>query len=321
MAHAITIGTTGNALGQFCVRYGNQINQTLRQGLEFESDLDMVSADYAYQGQDVDVTDILQPYQKAFTPNNSETFDGVLNTLQIGKVDLSFDWEQLIKFYDKWRCNWFEAGRDPNEHSYPRYIMESVIMPKVMDELNAASWAGEYAAPTPGTAGAFLTTFDGFGTKITAAIANSDLTPIATGVLDASTMVAQVRDMCKALPIRYRYVPGVIEMSKTNAQMYADDYQAKYPSRQVTEVDHDKQYLRVDHMNKVIIGRTAMEGSNRIIIRFPSLPSMIIGSRSGLPTMPQFRVQVFERELKVLSEFYRFYGFETYKHMFVNDQV
>lgn len=319
MAHDITITTAGTALGQYCVKYGNNINQTLRQGLEFESDLPKVSCDHAYQGQDVTITDILQPYQSAFTPTNQETFGGVNNILQIGKVDLSFDWSELIGFYDKWKCNWFEAGKDPREHTYPKYIMNEVVMPKVIDELNSVSWSGVYAAPTPGTAGAFGTTFDGFGQKIADAITATDITPINTGAFVSTTMVAQIRAFCQALPIRYRYVPGVIEMSKTNAQLYADDFAAKFPGRDVVETFHDKQYLRVDHLNKRIIGRTSMEGSDRIVLRFDNLPSMIIGTRSGLPTMPKFRVEVFERQVKVLSEFYRFYGFETYQNMFVNE--
>lgn len=321
MAHTITVTTAGNALGQYCVRYGNQINQTLRQGLEFEADLPKVSCDYAYQGQDVDVADVLQPYQKAFTPVNTETFNGPLNILQIGKVDLSFDWGELIDFYNKWMCNWFEAGKSTTEWTYPRFIMETAILPKFIDELNAASWAGEYAAPTPGTAGASLTSFDGFKKKIADAITATSLTPIATGAFVSTTMVAQITAFCAALPIRYRYVEGVIEMSKTNAQLYASDWAAKFPGREVVEKEHDKQYLRVDHFNKRIIGRTSMEGSSRIVLRFPSLPSMIIGTRTGLPVMPQFRFQEVDRELKVLSEFYRFFGIETFKHMFVNDQV
>jgi len=321
MAHSITVTTAGNALGQYCVRYGDKINQTLRQGLEFESDLPKVSCDYAYQGQDVDVSDVLQPYQFAFTPNNAETFNGPLNILQIGKLDLSFDWEQLVKFYDKWKCNWFEAGKTTQEWTYPRFIMDQVILPKFMDELNAASWSGIYAAPTPGTAGASATTFTGFGKKIVDAITATSLTPIATGAFVSTTMVAQIRTFCAGVPIRYRFQPGIIEMSKTNAQLYADDFAAKFPARDPVVKEGDKQYLKVDHYNKMIVGRTSMEGSSRIILRFPALPSMIIGTRNGLPAMPTFRFQEQDRQLKVFSEFYRFFGFETFKNMFVNDQT
>lgn len=321
MAHGVTINSTGNALAQYCVKYGKTIHQDIRQNLELESRLPMVSCDYAYQGQDVSVSNLLQPYQKGFTPNNVETFGGVLNTLELAKVDLEFDWTEMEKFFDKWKCNWFQAGQAEQDWTYPKYIMSQVVLPKVIEEINMNSWGGVYAAPTPGTAGAYLTTFTGFKKKIEDAITATTLTPIVTGAFVATTMVAQVRDFCKDLPQLYRYKSGTIYMSKTNAQMYADDYQAKFPSRQVTENTPDQLYLRVDHMNKTIVGLDCMEGSNRIFVNFSGMDSMIVGTRSGMPTMPNFRIHVEDRSLHVLSEFYRFYGFETMKHLFVNDQV
>lgn len=321
MPHTVTIDSTGNALDQYCVRYSQRIHQTLRQGLEFEQDLPYVSTDYAYQGQDAEVADVLQPYQKGFTPRNTETFSGVLNILQLGKYDLNFDWAEMQKFFDKWRCNWFEAGKDENEWSYPRYVMENLIMPKVIEEMNLNSWQGAYAAPTPGTPGAMLETYDGFGTKIAAAVTATDLVPIATGAFVANTMVAQIRAFCNSIPVNYRYKAGTIYMSKTLAQMYADDYQGQYPHRTVTIDNPDSMYMRVDHYNKTIRGLSSMEGSSRIVMKFDNLDSLIVGTKTGEPILPSFRFHVYDRELHVLAEQYRFFGFETYKHMFVNDQA
>lgn len=321
MAHTITLTTAGTALAQYCARYGSNINQTLRQGLEFESRLPMVSCDYAYQGQDVEISDVLQPYQKAFTPTNTETFSGVLNTLEVAKLDLEFDWLQMEKFFDKWRCNWFEAGKPESEHTYPRYIMDNVVLPKVTEEINLNSWKGVYAAPTAGTAGASLTTFTGFKKKIEDWITASALTPIVTGAIVSTTMVAQVRTFCDGLSLQYKYRSGTIFMSKTNAQYYADDYQAKYPGRRATEEMPDQLYLRVDHYNKTIVGLDCMEGSDRFVCTFNGLDGLIIGTRSGMPTMPTFRVNIEDRSVHVLAEFYRFYGAETLKHVFVNEQT
>lgn len=321
MAHSISVSTTGNALGQYCVRYGDRINQTIRQGLELERDLPKMECDYAYQGQDVSISDVLQPYQKAFTPNNTESFDGVLNILQIGKIDLEFDWEQMETFFTKWKCNWFEAGKHEEEWSYPRYIIDEVILPKLVEELNTVSYNGVYAAPTAGTAGAFLTSFDGYGKKIADSITAGDLTPIVVGALVSTTMVAQVRTFCAGLPSKYRHKKGIIYMSKTNAQIYADDYQAKYPARTVTIDTPDRQYLKVDHYNKMIVGLESMEGSDRFIATFDGLDSMIILNKSGRPQLPEFRFFSTPRSLQVVAEVHRCFGYETYAHTFVSDQA
>lgn len=324
MAHAINIQTTANSLGQHCVTYSNEIHSKLRQGLEWEqsnSGVPFVQADYIYTGQEVEVADVMQPYQYQFTPNNTEEWDGIDSTLRPIKIDLEFTLDQLEKFYNKWKCEFFDAGKDPMTYTYWRWIVENKTMPKFEEELNLASWAGEFVAPTPGTAGTPLQSVDGFGKRFTDLIAAGRMAPIVTGAFTPTTMVEQVRDFVKQIPHPYRDRQGIIEMSWDNALAYAEDYQEQYPSRKVVEETPDTKYLRVDHLNKVIIGRKAMNGSNRMICRFPNLDSMIIGTREGYNLYPTLRVRALERSVRIVGEFYRFYSLETTKHVFVNDQA
>lgn len=317
----ISIDEAGNALGQYCVQYSGRIHQTLKQALEFEQMFPFVSCDHSYQGQDIEVNNLLQPYQKSFTPNNNEAFGGILNILSIGKVDLSFDWDEMQKFWDKWKCNWFEASKPELEWSYPRYIMDTVIMPQIIEDINKASWAGVKTAPVVGTAGTYLQAWDGYKKSIEDQITAGTIVPLATGAFTDATIIDQIRDFCKALPLLYRYRQGIILMSKTNAQMYADAYQTKYRTREVNEKMQDQMYLRVDHFDKRIRGLNSMEGSNRIILFFPGMDSLIVGTRRGHSNYPNFRFDPQKRQVDALSEMYRFYGFETVKHLFVNDQA
>jgi hypothetical protein len=321
MPHLINVDVTGNALGQYCTKFSTKIHQDLRQELEFEKTVPFVSCDYAYQGKEISISDLMQAYQKAFTPKNNESFDGLLNTLQIGKVDIEFDWAELEKLFDKFACNFFEAGKNEDDWAFQRYIMSEVVPQKLTEELNLCSWGGVRVAPTAGTAGAFMGTFTGWKKQITDFVAAGAVTPVATGAFADATMVDQIRDWCKALPINYRYMKGTIHMSMTNAQRYADRYAVQFPTRKVTEEMHGEQYLIVDHYNKHIKGYKCMEGSNRIFITFDNLDSMIIGTRQGYSKYPNFRVHTYDRTVHVLAEFYRFFGFETLKHFFVNDQA
>lgn len=321
MPHSVTIAATADALNQFVVRYGTKIHQKLKNGLEFERDLPKAPTENTYTGETIVVSSLVQPYQHAFTPNNTEAFDGVDSVIRPIKVDLQFTAEQLEKFFSKWRANWFDTDPEDIRSNYAGYVIGQHMLPQITEELNTISWAGAFASPTPGTPGALLTSVDGYKTNLATHISDGRITPINTGALVASTMVAQVRAFCAAIPEPYRYKTGILEMSKTWAQAYADDYQAKFPSRKVTEDMPDQLYLRVDHYNKTIIGRTCMEGSARIICRFPDLESMIVVTRVGKPDMFQFRFQVFDRTLKVMAEIYRAYNWETLLHCFVNEQV
>lgn len=321
MPHTVNIESTAAALNQFMVRYGTRIHQKLKQGLEFERNVPRVRAEYAYSGQDVTVSSLLQPYQVAFTPNNTESFDGITSYLRPLKVDLQFSAEQLEKFFSKWKANWFDTDPEEIRAKYAGYIIGQHILPQVTEELNLASWAGQYVAPTAGTAGAVLASVDGYRVNLADHINDGRLTPITTGALVSTTMVEQVREFCAGIPEPYRYRTGKLYMSKTHAQAYADNYQSLYPSRKVTEEMPNELYLRVDHYNKTIVGVTAMEGSNRIICQFDDLDGMIVGEREGKPSFFQFRFQAFDRTLKCFAEIYRFYNWETCLHTFVNDQA
>jgi hypothetical protein len=321
MPHSISIEATALGLNQFQQKFGTQMHQKLKQGLELESELPFVEAEYAYTGQDIEVADVLQPYQAQFTPNNSETFDGITNYLRPLKVDVQYTAEQLEKFFAKWKPNWFTPGAEDIQRGYASYIINNHLLPQVTEELNLASWAGQYVAPVAGTPGTVLQSVDGFKKFIAAQITAGRLTVLPTGALVASTMVAQVRDFCSQVPEPYRYLKGMLFMSKTNAQAYADDYLDKYPRRDAAVSNADSLYLNVDNYNKTIKGITAMEGSDRIICVFGNRPSMIVGTRMGYPRYFSFRFQPFDRTIKCMAEIYRFYGAETLLHAFVNDQV
>ena len=321
MPHSISIEETAAGLNQFMTRYSPQVHQKMKQGLEFETLIPVVNADYAYTGQDIVTSNVVQPYQSAFTPNNTEVYDGIDNRLRPLKVDVSFTAEQLEKFFSRWQAGWFTPDPEQTRPLYAAFIINNFIIPQALEDLNRASWAGEYAAPTPGTAGNYLASVDGFKKGIATQITAGRIEPITVGSVFGSDMVEYVREFCGLIPEPYRYKQGKIFMSKTNAQAYADKYQVKYPTRIVTEASPDQLYLRVDHFNKTIVGVTAMEGSNRIVCVFDNAPSMIYGTRTGYPQYFQFRFQPFDRVLKCMAEIYRFYGFETCQHLYVSDQV
>lgn len=314
----ITINTVGNALGQYCTRYGNVLNQSLKQKLEFEQFLPKVSCDYAYQGLDVAHTHVLQPYKKTFSPNNEATFSGELNVLSYGKIDLSYDWSEIEKFLDKWQCNWFEAGKPEQDWSFPRYMIQEVIMSTFDADVNEASWNGEFTDPgTNSTPGSYLTTWNGFKYHLEAFVGDSSLAPLIIGAIGDTTAVEQVREACALLPKLYRYAKGTIYGSKEDVHKYANDYEQKFPYRIANTAQQDDMYLKVDKYNKTLVGLDCMSEGDPLIFQFDGMPGMIVGTKTGISMFPALRFHVYDRELHVLGEFARFYGFETLKHTFV----
>lgn len=321
MPHSITIAAGAADLNQYAVLYKDGLRDKMRQGLELEGYLPYVSCDYAYSVPNATPANVLQPFQAAFTPVNTEAIDSIENRLQNIKVDLVFDALQLEKFFNKWKTSWFQLGKSPIDWSFPRYVIETIIWPKMIEELNYLSYNGVYAAPTPGTAGAYTTSADGFKKKIEAAIAAATLVAVASGTFTASDIRAKLEAWVDAMPIPYRNTAGVVFMSNTNALKYYRNFRGEF-GWAAGNVNNENKELKIDGLaGKRIMPLASMEGSNRWIFVPDGVQSMIVGTRNGQPIFPELRFQEFDRTLKCFGEFSRFFGFEHYNDVIVNDQV
>jgi len=309
-------------MNQYCAEFSPKIAQKLKQGLEFERDFTVVPTEHTYVTPSVEVSHLLQPYQYQFTPNNVSTFGGEEFTLKPGKVDLKFTQEEMEKFYDTWACKWFDLGQSMMEQNpFADYMIANHIMPQLIEDWNMASWAGVRVEPTAGTAGTYLQSWNGYKKVITDLIAASKVVPIATGAPSSGVMVDWVRDFCYGMPELYRTAPGKIYMSATNAARYSEDYMEKYPRAIEVTNNPNAPVVRVDHFNKMVVGVNAMAGSDRMFFSPDSVNNNIIGTKRGKPVFPVFRFQEQDRVLKVLSEAWRFYGFDYPGHLYVNDQA
>lgn len=319
--NTITIDAAVTSLNRHATMYKPQIAQTFRTGLEFEGAMTPRAADKVWSAPNVSVQDIVQSYQWQFTPNMTAEFSGNDLELQQIKGDILITAEDLEKFWDSWMVEWYEVGRDANEWSFPRYIFDQVLMPKILEEMNKNAWAGERVAPTPGTAGNSIDSVDGYKKFIEDAITAGDLTEYATGVFTSTTIVDQIESWCDSLPVNYRDAAGTIYMSKTLAKMYWRNYRSKFGTGNGVG-DNPNNELRVDMTGKQIMGMNAMEGSSRIFFYPAATNNGVWGTRRGFPTYPAVRLHKNStRSIQMTFELYRFYGFEYYGHLFVNDQA
>lgn len=321
MAHLVSIESTQVALNQHMVTFAPQVKQAFRVGLEFENipEIGLVSADEVYTAENATMSDLIQPYQPQFTPNNSESWDAVSNTLRAIKIDLSFSEEQLQKFFDKWRNTWFEAGKNPMEWSYPRYILENLIIPKWQEELNQLAWLGEYVAPTPGTPGAVLESCDGYKLAIENAIDDGLLIDVPSGSYTSSDIRSKLEAWMQGMPEGVRGKPGTVLMSDTNAREYYYDFRGEFNAATWSSLQQNGG-LMIDGFPVKLRGLMGMEGSDRWIFLPSVQQNMIVGTRKGYPMYPTFQFDHDLYNLHMKAVIYRFFGFEYWNNLYVNDQ-
>lgn len=313
----LTIAGTAAALNRYQTQFSPQITQKFRQGLVLESLMTPVVCDHSYTSRVATVSDAIQPFQSAFTPKGDVVMGEVTSSLQPMKVDIQFTGDQLADLFDKYHTEWVLTGRSlVDDMTWARFIYEEVYMPKIIEELELTiSWKGVYAAPLAGTAGATIASCDGLKTVIDAAITATKVTPIAVGIFDAATAYADVETFGDGLPEAVRYMPGKILTSPLRAAAIARDKRNKYGTGTGNGTTADP--YKVEEINKEVVGVPAMVGDNRLL--FSPGDNLIVGFRRNTPQYPTMRWQEFDRTLKGLAEFHRFYSVKHWENVFISD--
>lgn len=322
---AITISGTAATLNRYAVAYSTNIHQQMRKGLFFENHVNARACDNTYSAPNATATEFFQPYQSGWTPKGGVSFDALETKLERQKVDHPITADDLDKFWEAWRVEWAEVGKDPKEWSFVRYFYENFLIPKANEEMAINSWSGAYVVPTGpaiGVAQAAVDMVTGYAKRFADAVTATRVTPIPTGAFVASTMVNQIETFCDNIPQPYRDLPADIVMSSTNARLYNRDYRDKFGTGNGVMNPNDE--LRVDATKKRIIGTNLMDGSDRIFVNFhnPMLRNYFWLSRSGFPSFPSIRFfPSGVREIQMTLEMYRAYHWEYDELVFINDQV
>jgi hypothetical protein len=312
---AISIASTAQDLNRYNVLYNTEIRQKMQVGMVTEGYLKPVPTEHTYVSPNVRMSDIVQAYQPKFTPKGTGSFDQVANTLQLMKIDIKFEPEDLDRYHDSWMVEWVEQGKSRLEWSFPRWIWENVIMPKFEDNMEIqVAYNGVYVAPVDGQAGVTMNSCDGIGTKLSKAILAGGVVPFQMGNITPSTSVSYMEDFCKRLPFAYRFSKLPIFCAPELAADFYFDRRERF-GRNVDYTATDSQ--QVEAYNKIITPLPSMAGSKRMICT-PNR-NIIKGLKRGANPYPVVRWQEQDRMLKGLSEFYRFYGFEFYEEVFCND--
>lgn len=320
MAHVISIDAAADNLNRHVTTFKSEVQQAFRVGMEFEGMLPFVQADKVYSAPNVSMGDLVQPYQARFTPNNTETFDEVTNTLVPIKIDLEFSEEQLMTLYDKWAPMYAEAGKEQKSMTYYQYIINNLVAPVYQENMNDLSYNGVFVAPTLGTPGAVRDSADGFKKKIEDAITASKLTPVASGSFTSSDIRSKLEDWMRSMPIAVRGKGGTVYMSDTNARNYYYDFRGDFATATWANLQAAGG-MTIDGFPVKVVGVKSMESSNRWIFIPDNAQNMICGTRRGYPRDPQFIFDADLYTLRAKAVIYRFYGFEYWNKLFVNDQA
>ncbi len=288
----ITIDALAEHLNDHSRMFSQDIQTKTRLGLEIENLLPQrQSTGEYYVVENAEVDEVLQPYQGAFTPKGELTHDEISIRVRPIKMDLQFTEVQLEKWWNSWMVSRFDVHNDPMAWTFPRFIVEREIVPKFQNDLNTVSWTGEYAAPTPGTAGDAVDSVTGFKKVIADAITALDIPAanvITTTALTSSNARDKIELFLDAIPSYITAKGGRILLSPTLRRHYMRDYRAEF-TQQVGpySTNNSPRAIFVDDYNVELVSVATMEGSGRIIFLPNGRDNMVWVSRAGAPVYPQ----------------------------------
>lgn len=322
----ITIDSLAEHLNDHSRFFSKDIMTKSRLGLEMEKLLPQRSSEGEYYVvENAEATEILQPYQGGFTPKGEVTHSEQSIRVRPVKLDMRFTEVQLAKWWNSWMISRFDPEKDPMEWTFPRYIVEKELIPKFNDDLNTVAWTGEYAAPTPGTAGDAVDSVDGFKKVIADAITAGSIPAgnvITTTAITSSNARDKVELFLDSIPEVITAKGGRILMSPTLRRHYFRDYRGEFTQQAGPySTDNSPRKILVDDYNVMLESVATMSGSGRMIFLPNGRDNMVWVSRAGAPVYPQFIFKAQSRVLEMYATIYRGYGFEYPQELYVNEQV
>jgi len=312
-ADGVDVSAIATQLGQYVFLNKTKIWTTLKQGLEWEQFMTKVpnwKGKSAYLNSTQ--SEVTQPYQSAWTPKGTATWHPYISESFHMKIDYALG--DMNNLYDGWVEFMSDETKERKDWPFVRWIIDESIIPKVMEELNIISARGVYAAPTPGTAGGFMTSADGHLSIITREITAGNLVPIVTGAITTSNAVDKTELFLDTIPELETLKGGTVFMSKGNAKKYMRNYRTLFGS---TNSKDSKGNLKMDDFEINVQGVAAFGSSQRMLFT-PKENLLLLYDKIAVPN--QISVQQNLRVVSLLSDFWRGYGFGTLQRLYVNDQ-
>ncbi|MDH7463978.1 hypothetical protein QEG73_21935 [Chitinophagaceae bacterium 26-R-25] len=263
-----------------------------------------------------DLDRVLQPFQKQFTPIG--TFTAKANPIDLFNLKIDKQ-EYPDEIVDSWLGFLEGDGIDRSQWPFVRWLLEEHVIPKAQEdyELNEA-YAGVFAAPTAGTAGAAGTAMNGIKKQIANYVTGGLITPITMGAIPATDedFCTYVETFVASIPDLYRAKIDYIFMSPALELKYRKGKRAKYNANWGQDTDL---WRLADFPNIKVQALPSMSGSNKLWATFAS--NRIRPLRKAQNMNNSLIVNHSPRLVDIYTDWWEVLGFLYPPAVFVSDQA
>lgn len=275
----------------------------------------IASKDLAWRAAKAVIDDLVQGFQKAWTYKGTATFTPLEIVQRRHKIDFEFYPDDV---FESWLGFLTDESTDRKTWPISRYIIEKLIVPKVLDnrELKLIG-KGDYAAIVEGVAQTTGLSMDGFCTilkdKRSAGTSNVNFFNDASSFPGAPS-ASNVVDFIEAFVdwIGELYQTMNLPIFQSNAWYKA--YQRKYRELYGSNADFSKALAgQVDYSNNTLQPLPSMAGENIFFLTPKENFIRLINANDGASNI---FVESVDRKIKVFADWHESVGFAMEEAIF-----
>lgn len=306
------VTTDWNAVRDYHAEHGSEIMTTIMEEAGELNGFTHIEFKDRFEHSIGESTEIVQSYQKAWTPKGTVSLKPRIQRHEAWKGDVEF--APRDHSTRAWEAHMARVGSDPYDLPYAAFIIEQLFR-QIMEDITASMlWNGVYAGPTIGVSNNAQDVADGFLAYIAASVTASEIVPYATGALTNANAYSVIEDFVKAklnTPTKRRQ-PFTLYCS----QDILDMYQTSYRDNVGTYIHaNDFNHVRIQGANVTIMPQAGLLGSQKLVLAQPK--NMFI----GYDGMTSFKVEEAKRELCFLIDGEFSVQYAIPQEVFVNDQA
>lgn len=312
----ITITDIITEFGAYYLNNGQNLTRVLallyRKSMTEEMLATRVTEETRWRASKALITELLQPFQKGWTPKGGTTFTPIEILLFKMKIDFEL-------YPDDIEESWlgFLADNNLDRKAWPlvRFLVEQHIIPKMQEEfeMQTVFW-GKREEPATDVAGLAWQSMDGLRKQRNAAVLAGKTTPISIGAWDADNgnLVAQFEEFADGIDKRYWKVPMILACNEDLARRYARGVRELYGK----DMDFAGTDLRIKDTNIRLMGLASHNGSDAVWCTTPENAIRLIKKESNIGNL---RIENVDRLVKLFTDFWKGVGFPLPEILFTND--
>lgn len=256
------------------------------------------------------LSDVVQGYQKAFTPMGELTTSAETTIQRRHKIDLLVNPDDIV---GEWEGFLYDEKKSRAEMPLVKYILQK-LLEKIQDEKERLMvYTGVYQAPVANTPNPADKSVDGFEKILANAAIAGKFDPFIMGAFTADQTFEYMEEFLSSIPALHRYRKLKLYMSDDVRLDYQRDKRNTFKY-----FENLGNLLKIDFSNMEIAALPAMAGKKKIIATVPGNLVRVIHKNQSADNL---QVQEDVRDVKIFGDWHECYGVADYRYLWTNDQV